>query len=202
MSLYTIGHSTHDFDYFLKLLSAYAVNTLIDVRGVPYSKFAPAYNRGTIEKALCSANIRYLFMGDTLGAKTADISMYDQTGCMDFEKMSETARFKAGINQIKDLTAKGDTAALMCVEKEPQDCHRAILVSRALALNGVNAIHIMPDGSAVTQAELDARLLSKYFPNRTQLSLFGNPSDADYLRLAYNRRNRDIGYYLEGKANK
>ena len=37
--------------------------------------------------------------------------------------------------------------ALMCAEKEPLDCHRALLIARALDGKGVRVAHILADGS-------------------------------------------------------
>jgi hypothetical protein len=47
----------------------------------------------------------------------------------------------------------------MCAEKEPLDCHRTILVGRALTLCGVDLAHIHADGRIEPQAELEDRLL-------------------------------------------
>lgn len=46
-TLYTIGHSTVPFEYFLALLQKYNVNFLADVRSVPYSVCAAVQSRAT-----------------------------------------------------------------------------------------------------------------------------------------------------------
>jgi hypothetical protein len=88
----------------------------------------------------------------------------------------------------------------MCTEKDPLDCHRAIMVARAFNLAGVEVKHILPNGNIQIQAVLDKRLLEKYFPDRGQLSLFtydNGMSDDEYIRRAYRKRNREIGYRLQ-----
>ncbi|WP_414648338.1 DUF488 family protein, partial [Dinghuibacter sp.] len=44
-TIYTIGHSTHQLDYFLELLKGFSINCLIDVRSVAASTYNPQYNK-------------------------------------------------------------------------------------------------------------------------------------------------------------
>ncbi len=95
---------------------------------------------------------------------------------------------------------KGNNIVLMCTEKDPIDCHRAIMVARAFAVSGVNVNHILADGSLQNQIELDERLLNMYFPNRAQVSIFASDNDMtdeEMLKIAYKKRNAQIGYHLE-----
>jgi hypothetical protein len=86
----------------------------------------------------------------------------------------------------------------MCAEKDPFDCHRTLLVARAFSDAGYPIIHLQPGGITSTQADIEQRLLNKYYPNRAQVSLIDAPlSDADCLSLAYARRNAEIGYRIE-----
>jgi uncharacterized protein (DUF488 family) len=47
----------------------------------------------------------------------------------------------------------------MCAEKEPLDCHRAILVSPALIARGLRVEHILADGSLEPHEATMERLL-------------------------------------------
>ena len=47
----------------------------------------------------------------------------------------------------------------MCAERDPIDCHRALLVGRALTGEGASLAHIHYDGRVELQSELDQRLL-------------------------------------------
>ena len=49
--------------------------------------------------------------------------------------------------------------ALMCAEKEPLDCHRTLLVARALAELGVTVQHILADGRLESHDATMERLL-------------------------------------------
>ena len=44
MTIYTIGHSTRGIDDFIRILDAYNIEVLVDVRSVPRSHYAPQFN--------------------------------------------------------------------------------------------------------------------------------------------------------------
>ena len=48
---------------------------------------------------------------------------------------------------------------LMCAEREPLDCHRCLLVARALAERGFSIGHILHDGTIEPHAATEQRLL-------------------------------------------
>ena len=199
--LYTIGHSQHELEYFYNLLKKYNINNLLDVRSTPYSKYAEAYNKEQLRNSLSIKGIKYSFMGKFFGARPDNIELYNEEGYLDFEKVAKSDLFIKGMENVLLGLEKGNNIALMCTEKDPIDCHRAIMVSRAFSLNGIDIKHILPNGKIQTQQELDERLLDKYFPNRAQLSLFNYndeiTSDEDNVKLAYRERNKEIGYHLK-----
>jgi uncharacterized protein (DUF488 family) len=49
--------------------------------------------------------------------------------------------------------------ALMCAEKDPVDCHRALLVSRQLFDTDIQVRHILADSSLERHEDLESRLL-------------------------------------------
>ena len=67
--LFTIGHSTQSGEQFLGLLAQHRISAIGDVRSSPYSARLPQYNREILVQALKSVNIRYVFLGDELGAR-------------------------------------------------------------------------------------------------------------------------------------
>ncbi len=42
--LYTVGHSQHNINEFIKLLKIHDINYILDVRSVPYSRYAEEYS--------------------------------------------------------------------------------------------------------------------------------------------------------------
>ncbi len=198
--LFTIGHSIHELDEFVLLLSQYKVDYVLDVRSTPYSKYAENYNREILNKYLPQHKIHYSYMGTYFGARQENKTLYSQEGYLDFEKVRSTTLFLKGVDNVKKGLLQGHNIALMCTEKDPFDCHRAIMVARGFELEGSDIKHILFDGSLMDQKELDNRLLDKYFPNRNQLTIFDydKPQDEEeLLKQAYIMRNKEIGYHLK-----
>lgn len=198
--LYTIGHSQHEFGYFSNLLKIYEINYLLDVRSTPYSKYAETYNKELLSSLLSTKGIKYSFMGKFFGARPDNAELYNEEGYLDFEKVSYSDLFIKGIESVNLGLKRGNNIVLMCTEKDPIDCHRAIMVARAFSLRGIDVKHILPNGKYQTQQELDERLLDKYFPDRAQLSIFNYDkviSAEENIKLAYRERNKEIGYHLQ-----
>ena len=57
--LYTIGHSKHEFEYFVNLLKRFEINYLLDVRNTPYSKYAETFNKEQLKNLLFIKGIKY-----------------------------------------------------------------------------------------------------------------------------------------------
>ena len=148
-TVYSIGHSDHDVDQFIALLQRHRVDTLVDVRSQPYSRWVPAYNRETLRPALEAAGLTYLFMGDALGGRPADPSLYDPDGLQpDYERIAATPAFQAGVEALARL-AESATVAIMCSEADYHDCHRARLITPSLLALDLHVSHILPDGRTV-----------------------------------------------------
>ncbi|MCM1307362.1 MAG: DUF488 domain-containing protein [Butyrivibrio sp.] len=194
--LYTIGHSQHKIEEFAKMLKAYKINYVLDVRSTPYSQFAPVYNMESIKNCLKKFSIQYVFMGKNFGARQKEDSLYCKEGYLDFEKVRNSINFRNGVNNVLKGISEGNRIVLMCTEKDPIECHRAIMVAKAFSESGINVEHIMSDGTLQSHADLNKRLLDMYFPNRNQISLFteDNLSEDECLTLAYQYQNKKIGY--------
>ena len=204
--LYTIGHSTIKYELFRELLKKYNIDCLLDVRSTPYSKYATQYNRDIIAKYLNMDGIRYVYAGNYFGARQLDTSLYDQYGCLDFEKVRKTDFFQSMVNNVKKGLQDGHNVVLMCTEKEPYDCHRAIMVGRGFELADVPIAHIEHDGDIMSQDELNKYLLDKYFPHRNQMVLsFGDDdeiTDEERLIEAYRKCNKEIGYNINAQEKR
>jgi len=192
--LYTIGHSVYEPKDFVSLLKQNNINTIVDVRSTPYSKFASQYNKETLKYYLKENKICYIFMGDLLGARYEDKNLLFDDGIVNFKKVQEIKSFQDGITRLDKGITKGYNISLMCSEKEAFDCHRFGLISEFLNKIGINVKHIYPD-KVISQEELEQLLLKKYSKKLPQADLF-NPDITDELRikLAYELRNKDIGY--------
>ncbi|WP_027405413.1 DUF488 domain-containing protein [Aquaspirillum serpens] len=157
ITVYTVGHSNHTIDNFLDLLERNGVTALADVRSSPFSRHNPQFNKDVLSAELKKRGIAYVFVGKELGARSDDLSCYEG-GKVRYGRLARTSIFKTGIERV--LTgAQKYRIALMCAEKEPLDCHRTLLISRALEQRGVSIVHILADGSTETHAQTMSRLL-------------------------------------------
>src|SRR5206468_13029488 len=86
--------------------------------------------------------------------------------------------------------AKKYRVALMCSERDPLDCHRCLLVSRALAQRGVRVSHILDNGNVVSHAEIEAKLLE--LSGRNTEDFFAPLTER--LATAYRERARRVAF--------
>lgn len=189
MTCHTVGHSTHSIDVFIALLQSNGINCIVDVRSSPYSRFADQFNRESLSAILKQNDILYLYMGESLGARYEEKELLFPDGKVDFEAVKKTPMFQDGLQRLLDGMEKGYAIALMCSEKEPFDCHRFVLVSKALTDRGVSVSHILPD-KTVDHHELEERLFVKYKIQRHDLF----NSEKENLEKVYRLRNKDIAY--------
>ena len=165
----TIGHSTHALEAFVALLRQHHVSAVADVRSAPYSRFNPQYNREPLTKALEAQGIRYVYLGRELGGRSDDPACYED-GRIRYERVAATESFRSGLDRVVDGAARY-RIALMCAEKEPLDCHRTLLVARALDEQGVDVAHIHADGGLEPhQATMDRLLDIQKLPRKGDLS--------------------------------
>lgn len=153
----TIGHSTHSFETFLAILRRHEVTALADVRSTPYSRFAPQFNREALENGLPAHHVKYVFLGRELGARSEDRSCY-LNGRVQYSRLAATQVFRSGLERVI-RGARDHCIALMCTEKDPLDCHRTLLVARALDIAGVEVKHILADGHLESHESAMLRLL-------------------------------------------
>ena len=153
----TIGHSTHSLDAFVALLQQHDVTALADVRSAPYSRLNPQFNREALEQSLIAHGIKYVFLGRELGARSNDQTCYEN-GRVQYARLARTDLFRSGIDRV--IRGANDyRIALMCAEKEPLECHRTLLVARALAELGIVVQHILADGRLESQEATMERLV-------------------------------------------
>lgn len=157
ITVYTVGHSTHTIDRFLDLLERNGVTAIADVRSSPFSRHNPQFNKDVLSAELKKRGIAYVFVGKELGARSDDLSCYEG-GKVRYGRLAKTSIFRAGIERVLSGAQKY-RIALMCAEKEPLDCHRTLLVSRALEQRGASIVHILADGSTEAHTQTMSRLL-------------------------------------------
>jgi uncharacterized protein (DUF488 family) len=158
MILYTIGHSAHPISHLISLLEMHNIRLVVDVRSTPYSRFHPQYNRSRLAASLAERQIGYEWLGDQLGGRPSDPECYppgrENKRSLgghrrpDFNLMMKKPWFVEGIEHLLELT-RDQTAAILCSEADPAQCHRDVLIAFYLEEKHptISVKHILKDGS-------------------------------------------------------
>jgi uncharacterized protein (DUF488 family) len=157
-ALLTIGHSKHPLEDFLELLRKHKVSVVADVRSAPYSRYCPQFNKDALPRSLKEHGIKYVFLGRELGARVDDPSCY-VNGRVQYARLAKRQAFRDGIERLKK-GAEEHRIVLVCAEREPLECHRTLLISRALDREGLSVEHIHSDGSLERHQDAMERLLA------------------------------------------
>jgi len=185
----TIGHSNHALAAFVALLNGAEVTAVADVRSAPVSRFSPHFNKVALAASLAEKGISYVFLGKELGGRPELPELFSD-GVADYEKMAVVPAFKTAIDRL--ITgAESHRVAIMCAEADPLDCHRCLLVGRALAEAGIDVGHILSSGQVLTHAEIEDRLLD--LAGLTDENLLP-ASRGERLAEAYRARARKAAY--------
>ena len=131
------------------------------------------------------------FLGDELGGRPKETRLFCE-GVADYEGMAREPSFAKGLIRVIE-GAERYRIALMCSEQDPLDCHRCLLVGRALKNRGVLVRHILPSGGTMTQAAIEEELIAKAGQDRSQADLFASSKDLK-LASAYRHRARRVAF--------
>ncbi len=139
MTIFTIGHGRHAFNYFLSLLRQYEIEFLCDVRSVARSRW-PQFNGGVLRELLADNGIGYEHLPETGGKTKPDPEDLDR-----------------GIDRIIEI-ASDVRMVMMCSESQPlsahktprANCHRVGMLAPMFRARGIERIvHILPDGRSI-----------------------------------------------------
>jgi uncharacterized protein (DUF488 family) len=186
--LFSIGHSNIPAERFMELLRHAGVNAIVDVRSMPFSRRFPWFSGKSLAATLAQHGMTYLAYGDALGGRPRDAALYCD-GVADYEAMARSPEFQMGLDRLLADAARSHVC-LMCAEREPLDCHRCLLVARALAERGLAIGHILHDGTVELHAETELRLLAL---TGASDDLFVTGQD-ERLAAAYRRRAHAVAY--------
>ena len=190
--VFTIGHSNHPRERFAReLLQPHGIAVLADVRSVPYSRFAPKFDREALRSFLTARDVRYVYFGDGLGGRPTDPACYED-GRVCYNRVARTASFRRGFDGLL-AEAASHRVAVMCSESEPLNCHRTLLVAQALDESGVVVEHVCADGSLASHEAVIDDLLAKHNLSEAQTDLFPR-TRAERVHEAVARQAREIGF--------
>jgi uncharacterized protein (DUF488 family) len=186
--LFTVGHSVHSIDHFIRILKKNQIGAIADVRSSPYSRFTPQFNREGLKESLKCEGIQYVFLGDELGARRSEPQCYEDRRVI-YRKVAVLPLFLRGIERLQEGASKM-RVAIMCAEKDPLTCHRTVLVAHFAREKFSDTLHILEDGQIETGEHADKRLLRESNLDKDD---FFNPY-AERLKMAYEQRAEKIAY--------
>lgn len=163
--IFTVGHSNHTFDKFVEILKPAQINAIVDCRSVPYSKFAPQFNKENIGSKLNNLGIKYIPMSYEFGARREENEVFTTTETetyVDFSKCWGQPFFKQGVERLQKGCAHGFRVALLCSEADPIKCHRTWMVGHYLWENNLfDVLHLLKDSSLMAHDILLSEKINK-----------------------------------------
>jgi uncharacterized protein (DUF488 family) len=155
----TIGVYGWDLTSFLEALADGDVRVLIDVRqrrGVRGPEYAWA-NSARLQAALAGAGVAYEHHRELAPTTELRHVQYAADARRGEGKRSRTVlapeyatRYtreildQAPLQVLADALPTNGAAALFCVERDPEACHRSIIAERLAAEHGVGVSHLLP----------------------------------------------------------
>jgi uncharacterized protein (DUF488 family) len=130
--LFTIGYEKRPIEELVELLAEARVDVILDVRDKPVSR-KPGFSKRGLAAALAKANIGYVHAGFAGNPKSLrDSAASPAEALRSYERHLD--RNPAVLAELSDLIAKlhgeGKRACLLCLERDPAECHRGILARR------------------------------------------------------------------------
>lgn len=165
--IYTIGYGARSVEQLLAVLKAQQIAFVIDVRSAPYSRYKPEFNKEALQREIQTHQIRYTYMGDTLGGRPNDPDCYTDDK-VDYDKVRQKEFYQQGIRRVQQAFTQQLRVVLLCSEGKPEICHRSKLIGETLTELGIPVLHIDENDRLLDQAAVIARLTAG------QLSLFGS----------------------------
>jgi uncharacterized protein (DUF488 family) len=127
--IFTIGYEGATMGDFIAALTSAGVERVIDVRAVPNSR-RPGFSKTPLRNALAESNIDYIHLR-ALGTPAAGRAAARAGRHEDLE------RIYVGQLELPEAIAEGaqmlalaaeKPSALLCYEREPERCHRTLLL--------------------------------------------------------------------------
>jgi len=187
-TLYTIGYADLRMDRFIHLLKGRAIEAVADVRSSPFSRYYHEFNRENLSSSLKHNGIKYVYLGRELGARRTEEECYVNER-VSYDLVYKTEAFQEGVRRLLSGLGKM-SVVLLCAEKDPIDCHRAILICRYVRDYPVSIQHILHSERIESHRELEMRLLRLL--GLDNMELFR--TQHDILQDAYGRQAGRIAF--------
>ena len=154
--IHTLGHSRHSVADFAVLANKHGVEMIVDVRGQPWSRFNPQFNREPFREALAAEGLGYRWEGDYLSGRPRDRRFYGEDGNVNWAASRAWPAFHEALDGVMELAGR-ERIALVCAEEDPLQCHRRFLLTPPLIDRKATILHIRKTGGIETETETARR---------------------------------------------
>lgn len=145
--LATIGYESATVPTFLDALQAAAVDLLVDVRAVARSR-RPGFAKTRLASNLEEAGIRYLHLrglGTPAEGRAAARAGRHEEMQRIFRDHLDTPAAQADLDSLLDLVRSGQRLCLLCLEANPDHCHRSLVAEAVVERLPVRVSHLHAD---------------------------------------------------------
>jgi len=147
-TLWTIGHSTRDWETFAGMLHAAGLRALVDVRRFAGSRRHPQFSGATMGAVLAGEGIDYVPMPDLGGRRTpskdSPNTLWRNASFRAYADYMATPGYREARDALAVLASRTPTA-VMCAEAMWWQCHRG-LISDDFKADGWTVLHLMAPG--------------------------------------------------------
>jgi uncharacterized protein (DUF488 family) len=143
--IWTIGHSTHSIDDFVRMLDTNGIQSLVDVRTVPKSRHNPQFGQDALRESLPANGIDYERLAGLGGLRHTTAQSVNgawrNASFRGYADYMQTPAFGEALDELIELATRR-RVAIMCAEAVPWRCHRS-LIGDALLTHGFDVEDIM-----------------------------------------------------------
>jgi uncharacterized protein (DUF488 family) len=143
MRIFTIGYEGATVSEFIAALKNAGVERVIDVRALPLSR-RPGFSKSPLRLALEEAGIEYVHL-KALGTPADGRAAARSGRHEDLERIYagqlELPEAIAQAAQMMEL-AREKRSALLCMERDPAQCHRTVLLNAVAP--AADVVHLYP----------------------------------------------------------
>ena len=139
-TVFTVGYEGRTIDEVIGALSGSGVELLVDVRYRAQSRKS-GFSKTKMSEALAAQNIEYEHRRD-LGTPPEMMKQRRETGGYELEEYAKylDKNISALNEAVSDFGNR--RVALLCYEKNAEECHRSVVASRWAELTGADVRHI------------------------------------------------------------
>jgi uncharacterized protein (DUF488 family) len=133
---YTVGYAGKTLDAFVELLLDAGVDRVVDVRALPLSR-RKGFSKTPLAEALERRGISYVHVraaGNPFRAIKEDVERCLRLYATHLDENPSV------LDEV-EVALAGHRAALLCVEAEPEHCHRSTIAAHLAARNPRRKLH-------------------------------------------------------------